>query len=231
MIFIFGGIAIVLIAIGTGVAIYRNRSDKRGNELPVLTNKYRNPKLREQRLLEWADAQDPDLGGWMREMHAKESKQLLKEVERFCKSKKFQIAWILDQQIEDENVQTALNSAILDFLRSQYTTDKTRKELEDYVALIDLLENVDSSRYQQKLQAIYLQLVNQHVIPQGNIEMLFSADRRRWKKAGKSIAIASRAERELVNLAIREHMLGEVPRAETLPKAKSKPQAVAPAAA
>ena len=214
MVFILGGVAILLIAIG-GFATYARYSKKRREmELPSLVNKYRNANLRGQRLLEWAMVQEEPVGEWLRDMHDKERKQLLRELDRFCKQKKFDLAWVLDQQVEDKDVQTALNQAVMQFLRAQFSADDSAKDLENYIALIDLLQHAESHRYRNQMQTIYLQLVNQNAIPKGNTELLFSGDSGRWKKGAKSIALASRTHREIVNLAVREHMLGEVPKAE-----------------
>lgn len=211
---LFAGFAVGLLIIGAFFTFYRNREATPEFQLPSLDNPYKNRIALEKALIEWVESRDRPLATWLRALNPKVRQAIVKEVEKFCKKKKFEVAWIINQQIEDEILQMTLNQFLLQFLQSERMVVDAEADLKAYVGLVDLVQNINRRNRKQQAQLVYLQLVNNGVLPQSNIDMLLSKDRNRWENAAKSITLASRTDRPIVNLAVREHVLGEVPRIE-----------------
>lgn len=206
----FVGIVVAVILVGGFFAVYRSRKKEEAFEMPALTNRFRNRDALARELIAWSQRVDaPGLGAWLGSMGQDERAALVKELQRFCKDAGFKLAWIVEDQIEDEAVRDELAQATQQFLQAHRVGAQARDGLQVYVALVDLLQNPDGRKNRPKTQAVYLQLANKGVVPQADIDLLFEKDRRRWEHAAKSIAVASRADRENVNQAIRAHVLGE----------------------
>lgn len=214
MTLVFAGFAILLLVIGAFFTFSRQAEAAPEFELPSLNNNYRNTVALTQRLNEWVDGRDAALGAWLRTLNPQKKEALIKEVEKFCKKKQFEVAWVIDQQIEDAELQATLDQFLLQFLNGERLLIDSEKELRAYVALVKLVQNPSKRKHKHKTQMIYLQLVSNEVLPQDNIDMLLSKDSKRWENAARSITLASRTDRPIVNRAVQEHVLGETPRAE-----------------
>ncbi len=211
---LFAGLAIVLVVIGAFFTFSRGGEETPAFQLPSLHNNYKNNLALAQALIEWMRPHDAALADWLQTMNPKAQEEIVKEVEKFCQKKHFHMAWVIDQQIEDEALQMTLTQFLLQFLQGERMLAQSESELKAYVALVDLVQNINRRKRKQKAQLVYLQLVNNEVLPQGNLDMLLSKDKKRWENAAKSITLASRTNRPMVNVAISEHVLEERPAAD-----------------
>lgn len=214
MTLLFAGLAILLLATGTFFTFYRNRTQPAMFELPMLKNGYRNKTQLAQKLGEWVTTRNPALGAWFKGLSVNEQKGVVQEIDTYCKKHGFVVGWVLDQQIEDGELQATLTKFLLQFLDGQRMLAQSRPDLNAYVALVDMVQNIGRRKRKQNAQLVYLELVNLDVIPRGNVDMLLSQDRSRWDNAAQSITLAARTNRSIVNLVVREHVLGEPPRVE-----------------
>ncbi|MGB1249025.1 MAG: hypothetical protein ACPG8W_00215 [Candidatus Promineifilaceae bacterium] len=209
MIYLYAGAAVILIAVGAFFTFYRGRSKDDEFQMPVLKNNFRNRAALTEAFMMWIKQADAASGAWLLNLEPKERDAFVKAADRFCKKGGFQLAWIVEDQIEDETLRLHMAQSVQRFVQAHRSESEAKGDLVVYKALIDLLKNAGRGKYRPKTQAVYLQLAKQDVIPQANVDILFQRDRRRWEQAAKAIALASRSNRAAVNQAIREHVLGE----------------------
>jgi hypothetical protein len=212
MFYTYIGLAVALIVIGSVFTVYRNRNHK-GVDLPTLRNNFGSRRELNEQFVAWVGRMDDmqGSGAWLKALEPKERVMLIREVEAFCKDVGFRLPWLISEQIEDTQLREHLETAVLRYLQSHQAGMVAQEELRVYVALVDLLNNAERRSYRPKTQAVYLQLANSQVIPNVETNLLFKKDRRRWEYAAEAIAAVSRTDREAVNQAIRQHVLGETP--------------------
>lgn len=158
----------------------------------------------------WVAQQDwADTNTWLASLDEKGLTNITSEMAAFCEDAGFDLAWLIQNQINKEALRETLENAVRLNLQAFHHASRVQPSLTLYKTLVDWLQKPTSRKYRHDTRAIYSQLAQEGVIPPASADALLDTNKNRWQHVTDALHTAYRNDPNAVERAVQTIILTE----------------------
>ena len=185
-----------------------------------------------QQFQQWAKGLEPldtppvtELKNWLIALDQKEMQKLMKQIELFGSIFDFDIAWLLEQQL-DNNVQLkqTLNEAVAFYCLANFKANLVTDEIKAFVALQAWQKNPESKELREFSENLFAHLMEKGLLPPAPSNLYLASEEERQKHAVAVIREVAKQNPEGFNAVLKEVV---APDTEPAPAPQPPPTPVA----
>lgn len=146
---------------------------------------------------------------WFANLDTADQATITDEIAGFCEDANFDLAWVVQSQVDNERLRLLLESLVLSHLDTNYKASSAQAGLELYKALVAWLSKPTARKYRQQTRQIYVKLIEDDVIPAASADTLLGTDKNRWKHVESVVQEAYQKHPEAVSQAVKAVLLNK----------------------
>jgi len=126
--------------------------------------------------------QRQDLQQWLLALSDEAFEILSNQLSLFCEELNIDFAWLVEKRLDRKPLLKAkVEQVIITYCSSCWQAVQIQKELQSFRVLDTILMNPTDKQQQSVSQKLYIELINQGLVPKPEPDMHFASESERWK--------------------------------------------------
>jgi hypothetical protein len=132
--------------------------------------------------------QRQDLQQWLLALSDEAFEILSSQLAIFCDELNIDLVWLVEKRLDRRPLLKAkVEQVVITYCSSCWQAVQIQKELQSFKILDTILTNPTDKQQQSVSQKLYIEFINQGLVPKPEPDMHFASETERWKHVGEAI--------------------------------------------